>query len=175
VSRRPGRIWMLSSAATQSVACEHSSRLRTRMTAFSPALPIEPSPSLRVVRSSDLPVRGRTPPRPSTSATPLLRSCAPSSPSRALASCRRRGAARSAHGWDLDRGYCDCTAAKAAYFQPLGGLCVLARVPSSSRPLANQLPNISDTETDADMDAETDMDTEMETGYENGDTQLRPP
>jgi hypothetical protein len=76
---------------------------------------------------------------------------------------------------DLDRGYCDCTAAKAAYFQPLGGLCVLARVPSSSRPLANQLPNISDTETDADMDAETDMDTEMETGYENGDAQLRPP
>ncbi len=47
VSRRPGRIWILTSVATHSVAREHFSRLRVRRTAFSSTLPIEPSPSLR--------------------------------------------------------------------------------------------------------------------------------
>ena len=61
---------MLTSAATQSVACEHSSRLCTRMIAFSSTLPIERSPSLRTSPWADWLVRGCTPPRPSTSVAP---------------------------------------------------------------------------------------------------------
>ncbi len=38
---------MLTSATTNSVACEHSSRLHDRMIVFSSILPIAPSPSLR--------------------------------------------------------------------------------------------------------------------------------
>ena len=98
--RRPETIWMLTSAATRSVACEHSSRMRTRLVAFSWTLPIEPLPSLRVSPRRDRLVRGRTPPRPSTSAVLWLRSRASSSASRASAWCRRRGAAGSAHGRD---------------------------------------------------------------------------
>ncbi len=98
--RWPGNSWMLTSAATQSVACEHSLRLRDRTAAFSWTLPIEPWPSLRVSPVTERLVRGRTPPRPSTSAARSLRSCAPSSASRASASYRRREAAGSDHRSD---------------------------------------------------------------------------
>ncbi len=100
VSRRPGNTGMLTSAATPGVAYELSSRLRDWKAASSSTLPIEPSPSLRGSRWTDRLVRGRTPPRPSTSAAPSLRSCAPGSASPAPVWCPRREAAGSVHRWD---------------------------------------------------------------------------
>jgi len=82
-------------------ACELSSRMRTSTTAFSSTLPIGPSPSLCVSGLATRLVRGRTPPRSSTSAARWLQSCAPGSASRVSAWCRRREAVRSGHEWDL--------------------------------------------------------------------------
>jgi hypothetical protein len=53
---------MLTPAATRSVACELSSRMHLRWTAFSSTLPNERSPSLCVLCQATRLVRGRTPP-----------------------------------------------------------------------------------------------------------------
>ncbi len=98
-SRRSGNSWMLTPAATRSAACELSSRMPLRRTAFSSTLPNERTSSLRASLPASRLVRGRIPPRPSTSATRWRRSCARGRASRASASCLRRGAARGEHEW----------------------------------------------------------------------------